>query len=58
MVHRGELTETDGSVMPVAIKTIKCELLGVTIQHIYISYSYKLKFCKGLGSRNSNHEEF
>jgi len=31
VVHKGELTETDGSVMPVAIKTIKCELLDVTL---------------------------
>jgi len=26
IVHKGELIETDGSIMPIAIKTIKCKL--------------------------------
>ena len=41
MVHKGELKASDGSIKPVAIKTIKCKLCVI---HVICTHTYIMCF--------------
>jgi len=39
IVHKGELVESDGSIAPIAIKTIKCESFDPSRMAIFVTCS-------------------